>query len=48
MLAKKKKDGTWEWNLFWRRNLMESELALASNFMAEVEDLGIQPLQKDI
>ena len=34
-------DGTWEWNLLWRRDQLESELALASNFMVDVEALGV-------
>ena len=40
-------EGVWEWSFRRRRNLLESELEMASNFMQEVEAILIQPLYFD-
>ena len=40
-------EGVWEWSFKWRRNLLESELEMASNFMQEIEVIQIQPQYSD-
>ena len=41
------KDHGWEWHFTWRRNLFDSEIELAVNFLGEVEGKIIQHQGED-
>ncbi|RZB60409.1 Dual specificity protein kinase YAK1-like [Glycine soja] len=41
-------DNRWEWQFQWRRNLFEHEIGIAAAFMADIEDVHIQPSYRDL
>ncbi|KHN19673.1 hypothetical protein glysoja_037175, partial [Glycine soja] len=41
------KDIGWEWDFIWRRPLFDSEIAMAVNFLKDVEGKPIQPYRRD-
>ena len=38
----------WEWQLQWRRFLLEAEIAAAANFMEDIQSLEVQMQQQDL
>ena len=40
-------DAAWEWNLQWRRFLLESETVMGANFLEDLQDLSIDPNHQD-
>ncbi|KAH1216501.1 Stomatal closure-related actin-binding protein 1 [Glycine max] len=40
-------DNRWEWKFQWRRNLFDHEIGTAAAFMADIEDVHIQPSSRD-
>ena len=38
-------DAAWQWNLQWRRFLLESETVMSANFLEDLQDLSIGPNQ---
>ena len=40
-------DTAWEWNLQWRRFLLESETIMGANFLEDLQDLSNDPNHQD-
>ncbi|KAH1188566.1 hypothetical protein GmHk_U059404 [Glycine max] len=41
-------DNRWEWKFQWRRNLFDHQIGTATAFMADIEDVHIQPSSRDL
>ena len=41
------KEGGWEWNLSWRRQLFENEIPMAVNFLQDIEGKTIHTQRRD-